>query len=112
MVHFSDGPRLGESGQPVIPPALAHFRLYHVLRNGRQLRAEGRIQLLDDFFVASHLHAPSTCKGRLILGETLVDASQPSVARSVGATATSGSPPRARFPISGLAGRRPSATRC
>src|ERR1039458_1025733 len=63
MVHFLDGPRLGKAGQPAIAPALAHFRLYHVLRNGRQLRAKGRIQLLDDFFVTSHLHTPSTSKG-------------------------------------------------
>src|SRR5450759_2019550 len=111
MVHLLDGPRLGESGQPAIAPTVAHLRLYHVLRNGRQLRAKGRIQLLDHFFIASHLHAPSTSKGRLILRETLRDVSQPSVTRSAGATATSGTAPRARFAISGLARCRPSATR-
>src|ERR1035437_10310957 len=44
MVHLLDGPCLSETGQPVIAPARAHFRLHHVLRNGRHLRAPFHVQ--------------------------------------------------------------------
>src|SRR5208337_2662883 len=66
VLHFLNGPRLGEIAQPFVAPALADLGLRHVLGNGRQLGEKSRIQLLDYFLVTLHwwcLRQPSSDLG-------------------------------------------------